>query len=156
VLSAGVDQTIRVIDPAGRQTIRSLENHTAPVRDLALRRGVRDGPPMVASAGADRTVRFWQPTIGRLVRFARLPVAPTAICWTASGSHVLAACEDGRLRAVDPDTIAVTELPGQLEGWAHAVAMTPDGKAAILGGERGQLRRVPLDAIVGNALRGVP
>ncbi len=147
VLSAGVDQTIRVLDPARRETIRSLENHTGAVRDLALRAGEHAGPPTVASAGADRTVRFWQPTIGRLVRFARLPVAPTAICWTASGSHVLAACEDGRLRAVDPNTIAVTELPGQLEGWAHAVVATPDGKSAILGGERSQLRRVDLSAI---------
>ena len=156
VLSAGVDQTIRVIDPAKRATVRSLENHTAAVRDLALRPGEHVGPPLVASAGADRTVRIWQPTIGRLVRFARLPLAPTAICWTPSGSHVLAACEDGRLRAIDPDTLAVTELPEPLEGWAHAVAAAPDGKTAILSGERGQLRLVPLDAIVGNALRGVP
>ncbi|HEX5103689.1 MAG TPA: hypothetical protein VFV87_07770, partial [Pirellulaceae bacterium] len=70
VLSAGVDQAIRVLDPAGGQVRRSLDNHTAAVRGLAVRPGKHDGPPMVASAGADRTVRFWQPAIGRLVRFA--------------------------------------------------------------------------------------
>jgi WD40 repeat protein len=156
VLSAGVDQTIRLIDPGRGQTVRSFENHTGAVRDLALRPGDQEGPQLVASASADRTVRFWQPTIGRLVRFARLPSAPTAICWTPSGSHVLAACEDGRLRAVDPTTVAVIELAPALVGWAYAVAALPDGKSAVLAGERGQLRLVPLDAIVGNALRGVP
>jgi WD40 repeat protein len=156
VLSAGVDQTIRLIDPARPESVRSFENHTGAVRDLALHPSDQEGPPLVASAGADRTVRFWQPTIGRLVRFARLPSAPTAICWTPSGSHVLTACEDGRLRAVDPTTVAVTELAPALDGWAYAVAALPGGKSAVLAGERGQLRLVPLDAIVGNALRGVP
>ena len=147
VLSAGVDQTIRVIQPATGETVRSLENHTAPVRALAVRPGQQEGPVMIASAAADRTVRLWQPTIGRLVRFARLPVAATAICWTADGSHVLAACEDGHLRAIDPETVAVTDLAEHLDGWAYAVAVLPDGHSAILGGERGQLRRVPIDAI---------
>ena len=146
-LSAGVDQTIRLLNPASGATIRSFENHTGPVRDLALRPGNSVGPPLVASAASDRTVRLWQPTNNRLVRWARLPVAPTAICWTASGSHVLAACEDGRLRAVDPETVAVTELAGQLAGWAYAVVALPDGKAAAIAGERGQLRLVDLGAI---------
>ena len=156
VLSASVDQTIRLLNPASSATIRSFENHTGPVRDLALRPGNSVGPPLVASAAADRTVRLWQPTNNRLLRWARLPVAPTAICWTASGSHVLAACEDGRLRAIDPDTVDVTELAGQIDGWAYAVVALPDGKSAALTGERGQLRIIALDAIVGNALRGVP
>ena len=147
VLSAGVDQTIRLIDPARGETVRSFENHTGAVRDLALRPGVQEGPPLVASAGADRTVRFWQPTIGRLVRFARLPVSPTAICWTVTGSHVLAACEDGRLRAVDPSTVEVVDLPDKLDGWAYSVITTPDGKSAVLAGERGRLRVVSLSAI---------
>jgi WD40 repeat protein len=146
VLTGGVDQSIRVLNPATGEVVRTLDNHTAAVRDLAIRPGEHEGPRVVASAGADRTVRFWQPTIGRLVRFARLPVAPTGICWTPEGSHVLAACEDGRLRAVDPATVAVTEI-FSTRGWAYAIAASPDGKHALLGGERGELRKVPLDAI---------
>jgi WD40 repeat protein len=159
VLSAGVDQSIRVLAPGSGETVRSLDNHTAAVRDLALSPAQHDGPPMIASAGADRTVRFWQPTIGRLVRFARLPSAPTAICWTPDASHVLAACEDGRLRAIDAESLTVVEFARRIEGFAHAVAATPDGSAAILAGERGQLRIVSLEPItepVGNALRGIP
>jgi WD40 repeat protein len=156
VLSAGVDQTIRVIKPTSGETLRSFENHTAPVRALAVQPGKHDGPALVASASADRTVRFWQPIIGRLVRFARLPAAATAICWTPSGSHALAACEDGKLRAINPATVEVTDLPEHLDGWAYAIAVLPDGVSAVLGGERGQLRKVSLNVIVGNVLRGVP
>lgn len=147
LLSAGIDQSIRVLEPSTGKIVRSLDNHTAAVRDLAVRPGKHDGPAMVASAGADRTIRFWQPAIGRLVRFVRLPSAPAAICWTPSGSHVLAACEDGRLRSVDPETVAVVEFARGLGGWAHAVAALPDGSAAVLGGAGGELRIVPLDAI---------
>jgi WD40 repeat protein len=146
LLSAGVDQSIRVLSPLSGEVVRSLDNHTAAVRDLAIQPG-QSSPPLVASCGADRTVRFWQPTIGRLVRFVRLPSSPTAIVWSCGGSHILAACEDGRLRAIDPATLRVIEFAARLEGRAHAVAALPDGSAAILAGERGQLRSVPLDAI---------
>ena len=147
VLSAGVDQSIRVLEPAMGIIRRSLDNHTAAVRDLAIRSGQHDGPIMVASCSADRTVRFWQPTIGRLVRFIRLPSPPTALAWTPSGSHVLAACEDGRLRSVDPQTIDVAELAPSLDGVAYAAAALPDGSGAVLAGAAGQLRIVTLDAI---------
>jgi FOG: WD40 repeat len=147
VLSAGVDQSIRVLEPATGTIRRSLDNHTAAVRDLAIRPGQHDGPVMVASCGADRTVRFWQPTIGRLVRFAKLPSPPTALAWTASGSHVLAACEDGKLRSVNPETIEVAEFAPALTGFAYSVAALPNGSGALLAGAGGQLRIVPLDAI---------
>jgi WD40 repeat protein len=147
VLSGSVDQSIRVLEPATGAVRRSLDNHTAAVRDLAVRPGKHDGPVLVASGGADRTVRFWQPSIGRLVRFVRLPSAPNALAWTPSGSHVLVACEDGRLRSIDPDTLRIIEFARRLDGVAYAVAILPDGSAAILAGAGGQLRIVPLDAI---------
>ena len=147
VLSAGVDQSIRVLEPATGKVRRSFDNHTAAVRDLAIRPGEHPGPVMVASCGADRTVRFWQPTIGRLVRFARLPSPPNALAWTPSGSLVLAACEDARVRSVDPGTIEVKELAPAISGVAYCVAALPDGSGAVLGGAMGELRIVALDAI---------
>lgn len=147
VVSAGIDQSLRLLSAKSGETLRTFDNHTAAVRDLAVRPGEHAGTPLVASAGGDRTVRFWQPTIGRLVRFARLPSVPTAICWTPAGSQVLAACEDGCLRAVDPVTVEVAEFANPLRGWAHAVAVSPDGKHALLAGENGELRKVALDAI---------
>jgi WD40 repeat protein len=147
ILSAGVDQAIRVLNPAGLNVVRSLDNHTGAVRDLAVRSGKHDGPAMAASCSTDKTVRLWQPAIGRMVRFVKLPSTPTAIAWSTNGSHILAACEDGKLRAIEPTTLNVIEFAQQLDGYAHSLAVLPDGTAAILGGERGQLRLVPLDAI---------
>ncbi len=147
ILSAGVDQAIRVLAAKDGRVSNSLDNHTAAVRDLAIRPGKHDGPTMVASCSADKTVRLWQPAIGRMVRFVKLPSAPTSVTWSTSGSHILAACEDGKLRAIEPTTLKVIEFSQQLEGWAHSLTVLPDGSAAILGGERGQLRLVPLDAI---------
>jgi WD40 repeat protein len=147
ILSAGVDQSIRLLDGATGEVRRTLNNHTAEVRDLAVRPGEHPGPAMVASCGADRTVRFWQPAIGRLVRFARLPARPTAIAWTPRGSHVLAACEDGRLVAIDPATTAHVALAPADGSWLNSVVVLPTGDAAITGDSQGRLRRVPLDAI---------
>jgi WD40 repeat protein len=164
VLSAGVDQSIRVIDPASGKVLRSLDNHTAAVRDLAVRPGMHAGPALVASAGADRTIRFWQPAIGRMVRFVRLPAAATALAWTSDGGRVLAACEDGVVRGIEPESLAVAAFqtkPRNREadasrspeesrppgGWLHSITVLPGGKAAVAGGEHGRLHVVPLDAI---------
>lgn len=145
VLSAGVDHSIRVVEASTGTVRRSLDNHTAAVRDLAVRPGKHDGPLLVASAGADGTVRLWQPTIGRLVRFVRLTSAPTAIGWTRSGSHILAACEDGRLRAVDAESVAVIELAPPLAVRAHA--LSPIGRGRVVFGGASGVRLVSLDAI---------
>jgi WD40 repeat protein len=159
LLTAGMDHTLRQIAPATGRTVLALDHHTAAVRDLAVEpcsqaaAGAAGGPahavfppggPLVASASADRTVRFWQPQIGRLVRFARLPSAPTAIAWTPDGRRVLAACEDGHLRSVDRGSVQVADLGSAIAGWAYAVVVTADGKLAIVGGEGGRLNRLPL------------
>ena len=69
----------------------------------------RDAPPMVATVGSDRTCRLWQPTIGRMVRLARLPSPPLAVSWVSrEASTMLAvACNDGHVRLIDPDTVAI-------------------------------------------------
>lgn len=162
-LTAGMDHTLRLIRPTTGQVVRTLDLHTAAVRDLAVEPtavgesktsqapppagGVGAGP-LVASASADRTVRLWQPQIGRLVRFARLPSAPVAIAWTPDGRRVLAACEDGRLRSVDRDSVHVEDLGQAIEGWAYALVVAVDGRSAIVGGASGRLHRLPLPAMM--------
>ena len=67
---------------------------------------------MVASAAGDRTIRFWQPTIGRVVRYVRLESAPLDIAWLNDESHSAAACVDGHVRIIDADTVEVRmDLP---------------------------------------------
>jgi WD40 repeat protein len=144
LVSAGVDQSLRVWDVASGRLVRTLDNHTAAVHDLALRPGESDGPPLVASAGADRTVRLWQPTIGRLVRFARLPSTPLALAWTKDGRRLVTSCADGHGRVLDPETIqVVADLPA-LDGWGYSVALSPDSRHAVVGGPQGVIRSLEL------------
>lgn len=146
LLSGGIDNSLRVWNLKTGKLRRTLDNHKAPVVDLAVR-PAQDGLPMIASAGEDKTIRFWQPTIGRLVRFARLPSAPLAIAWTLDGRRLCASCRDGHLRIVDPDTVEiVADLPA-LDGWAYSLAVTRDGKHAIVAGEQSQVVVVDLPVV---------
>lgn len=141
LISAGLDDTIRVWNAAAGSITLTFDQHTQPVTGLAVRPGA--GPAEFASIGRDMTVRFWQPHRNRMVRFARLPSVPGAIAWTADGKSAVVACHDGRLRVVDPATAEiVADLPG-ISGVAHALVISPDGRA-ILAGERGQVRDVVL------------
>ena len=140
MLSAGLDQTLRFWVLSTGELQRTLNNHTQPVHDLALRPGVTGSLPVAVSVAADRTIRFWQPSIGRLMRFLRLDSAePLAVCWTADGKYALVACTDGRLRVVDPETVELVHEAPAVEGWAYSVAAHPSKPYAVIGGERGQL-----------------
>lgn len=147
LLSAGRDQTIRVFDAATARPIRGLDNHTAAVNDLALRPAKRDELPLVASVGQDKTVRFWQPSIGRLVRFARVPSPPLAIRWLPGGDCVAVACTDGRVRVIDWQTLRIVLEKKVGEGWLTSLAVSPAGTHAVIGDERGELHAIGLDGI---------
>ena len=86
LVSSGADLSVRVWDLAAAKLIRGLNQHTKPVHALAVRPG-ESGLPMVASAAADRTIRFWQPTIGRMVRYVRLDAEPLDIAWLDDAHH---------------------------------------------------------------------
>ena len=144
--SAGLDHSLRVWNLSERRLQRTLNNHTRAVNDLAIRPG--DASRLtIASAGTDRTVRIWWPVVGRLVRFAKLPSEPLDIDWTPNGSHILAACRDGHLRVIDPETVEIVIDTGVLDGWAYTVAAAPDGNRALVAGSSGQVRCVELKRI---------
>ena len=143
LVSTGVDQNVRVWDLATGELIRSLNNHTLPAHDLALRPNA-SGLPMVASVSDDRTVRFWQPTIGRMVKFARLKEAPLNVAWLNGGSRIVAACADGAVRLVDPDSVEVTGEIHALNGWAYSLAVHPTDGSVVVGGPNAQVRRIML------------
>jgi WD40 repeat protein len=141
MVSAGEDQSLRVWDLDSGELVRSLNQHTSTVHALALRPG-EGGLPMVASAAGDRTIRFWQPTIGRMVRFIRLDAEPLNIAWLNDGSRIAAACVDGRVRVIDADNVTVTETMSAIEGWAYAIAVHPTDGSLLVGGAGGQLQRL--------------
>ncbi len=142
-VSAGVDQSLRVWDLESTELLQSLNQHIKSVNALTLR-PAEDGLPMVASAAGDRTIRFWQPTIGRMVRYVRIEAEPLNIAWTNDGALVLAACVDGRIRVIDADEVEVTENLPAIDGWAYAIAVHPKDGSVAVGGTDGQLRRIEL------------
>ena len=143
LVSTGVDQNIRVWNLTTGELIRSLNNHTLPAHDLALRPNAA-GLPMVASASDDRTVRLWQPTIGRMVKFARLKEAPLNVTWLNGGARIVVACADGAVRLVDPDSVEVTREIHVLNGWAYSLAVHPTDGSVVVGGPNAQIRRIML------------
>ena len=97
---------------------------------------------MVASAASDKTIRFWQPTIGRMVRYIRLKSEPLNIAWTNDGERILASCVDGHLRVVDPVEVTVMQDLPATDGWSYAIAVHPHDHSAVIGGINGQIRRI--------------
>jgi len=143
LVSGSRDQTLRVWQQPGNELVRTLNNHTREVWDVAARTVSGDSPAVVASSGEDRTVRFWWPVRGRLMRFAKLPSPALDIAWTVDGARLLAACADGHLRVVDPDSVQVVrELP-IADGWLYTVAASPDGQSLFAGGAGGTMQVLP-------------
>ena len=87
--------------------------------------------------GDDRTVRLWQPTARQLARFARLPSKPLAAAWAPPGDRVAVGCADGRLRALDPDTLEVTGEKAGPGGRVHALVPGPGPRRGLLAGGTG-------------------
>jgi WD40 repeat protein len=140
VLTTGIDHSIRVWQwiPPKPQLLRTLENHTDAVYALALRPTQDDAPPIMASVGEDRTVRLWQPTVGRMMRFARLDgVIPLCAQWKPDGSRMVVGCSDGHVRVIDPETTEVeTDTPVQ-SGWCYCLAIHPKSGVVVVGGPDG-------------------
>jgi len=148
IASAGVDQTVRLWKAADGSHLRTLDNHLDTINDLAtgpqgggrLIDGASDsfsGPKMLATIGEDRTVRLWQPSIGRLVRFRRLPVVPRAVAWSADGRRLYVGCQDGQIRTFDPDDLTESsETAGQV-GRVHELIVDGEKGLVWIGGENG-------------------
>jgi WD40 repeat protein len=142
LVSAGLDNSVRTWERETGKLRLSRDNHVGPVQDLAVRPG--SGLPMIATAGSDKTVRMWQPTIGRHVRFARLPAPALAVVWSAAGDLLAATATDGYLYLIDPETVEIKSRHQAFDGWPYCLALAPDGRSVAVGGDHGQLVRVRL------------
>jgi len=98
-ISSGIDQSIKVWNTnesntnGPDQVLQSLNNHTAPVTRLMQYQN-ENGQLRLISCSQDQTIRLWDPSIGRMIRFIRLDSPPTAATITKNNS-LLAATEDG-------------------------------------------------------------
>jgi WD40 repeat protein len=134
IVSAGVDQTLQLWDSNTGKHLRTLDNHLAAVNDLAVQPGTKAEMPVVVSVSDDRTVRLWQPTIGRLMRFARVESPPRCVAWSADGKQILVGRNDGTLQSIDAETVAVTTQQDKFAGRVHALVVAPQLQW-LIGGE---------------------
>ena len=140
-VTAGVDQSLRVWKHGAQKPIRNMSIHIKGVNALAGK-PTFEGLPVVASASDDRTVRFWQPTIGRMVKFARLPTQPKDIAWSNDGTRIYAAGSDGAVYVIDPDTVEILSRIPALDHWAYSIAVDPNDGSIVVGGSEGALKRI--------------
>jgi len=148
VVTAGPDETLRIWDLSTGKLERNLSHHTKAVTGLAIRPKVEKttAEPILASISDDRTVRIWQPTLGRMARFARVPSEPRAIVWTADGSTIVVACKDGSLRVIDPETVEILATVPVLDNIAYSLAIASNGDF-LVGGRDGQLKRSSIPSL---------
>ncbi len=144
VVSCGSDQSLRVWDCDRGTVVRSLTNHTQSITCLAVRPATADPVPMIATGSEDKTVRLWQPIIGRLIRFQRLPSSVTALAWTSDGTALVAGCRDGMLRVIQTDTLQTTEHAANVDTWITAIAVHPKESTALIGDGNGNLTKTPI------------
>jgi WD40 repeat protein len=141
IASGDVQNVIRLWNAADGSTRRTLDQHLKPVTDLALRPTLVSespkGPLMLASASEDRTVRLWQPGIGRLVRFKRLPSVPRTMAWSADGRQLAAGCDDGVVRVLDPDTLQIIREQQLAAGRVLELALHPLSSELLAAGTTG-------------------
>ena len=143
IVSCSRDETLRVWNASTGENIHTLHNHSRDVNDLAVSK-TESGLPMVASASGDLTVRLWQPTIGRMVRFARLSSAPLCIAW-CDREKLIAGCSDGSARLINAQTVQVERTFPIALGWIDSIAVDPtDDQRIALGTVNGEVKMLNL------------
>lgn len=140
LITAGVDQTLRVSDAQTLLTKRVMNNHVGSVNQVSTRpinaKLESGGKSMVVSVSDDRTVRFWQPAIGRMVRFARVDDVPTCVTWDRDGKFAIVGTRSSGLWLVDPSTAKVIKKI-ETKGWVHCLAVSADNRHVVVGSEAG-------------------
>jgi WD40 repeat protein len=139
-VSGSLDHSLRVWNANTGELIRSLSQHTGSIHALALQPST-EGLPIVASSASDRTIRFWQPTIGRMVRYVRLPSAALSIAWIGEET-IVASCRDGKLRVINTFTLRIERELAAVAKLGYSLALHPTDGSVAVGGLNGEIRRI--------------
>lgn len=138
LITAGMDQTIRLWKSADGSHLRTLDNHVGAVNEVAARPSQRgESVDVIASISEDRTVRLWQPRIGRLMRFVRLASIPRCVDWSSDGTKLYVGCNDGLVRVIDAETMAIEAEINGLVGRIYCLEMDSASGNMITAGETG-------------------
>ncbi len=150
LIAAGLDQNIRVFDahsPNDAPALRVLNNHTRPVLQLFTANGNQTqntGQPqnpvrqlVVGSLSEDRTIRFWHPRNGRMLRFVRLSETPLTAVFADTTDHAIVCDSLGTVRVIDSRTAQVLSESRTVCGRAFSCAWISARKQLLVGGRDG-------------------
>ena len=137
-LSGGLDHSIRMWHSNDGTVQRTMNNHVGIViQILSESSTVNPRTRRLVSISQDKTVRLWQPEIGRMVRLERLSSVPTAACWDSASCSIIVGCEDGVVYRLNDETLAI-ESQVKLSGMSiEAVAVNPLTGETVLAGSGG-------------------
>lgn len=130
VVSASIDESLKVWDLAKGQEVHTLSAHRGAVMAVVI---TPDGRQVVSGSG-DRTLKVWDLATGQEVRtLRRHRGAVTAVAMTPDGRHVVSGSGDRTLKVWDLTTgQEVCILQGHADA-VRAVAVTPDGRQIVSG-----------------------
>jgi WD40 repeat protein len=152
VVTASADRSIKVWSVDDGRLLRTFAYHLEAVNALAFRpvsnnRAGETPPCFCASGSDDRTVRVWQPEIGRMVRIIRQHKGSVfAVAFTQDGKNLFSAGKEGVIRCFDADSDALLSQWTAHSDWIYALAASPDGTKLASGDWSGKvnLHEIPV------------
>lgn len=128
--SASTDKSVRILNPANGQTIRTLAGHLQPLTQVVFS---ADGAQL-ASSDAVGEIRLWNSADGATQGVIGAHVGQLkGIAYTRSGDRLATVGADGCLKIWKLPLLPAKSLAGHAEA-VTAVAMTSDSKTAIAAG----------------------
>lgn len=138
LISAAEDHTLRSWDIQEGVPRRTWEQHTASIVAFVQSNQGTEGLVQVATAGRDRTVRWWQPQRGRMVRFIRLDWQPTALFGCKMTGSTWIGGERGEVARVERDGATLSQF-GRLGGQSWVESLAIDGELELVGTNDGTI-----------------
>jgi hypothetical protein len=110
----------------GHSSLLTLTGHSGPVTAVAF----RARPPLLASASADGTIKFWDTTTGqeRPPALAGHTGRVTAVAFSPDGKQLASAGEDRTVCLWDVDSGKKLHVLKEHTRWVSHVAFSPDGQ----------------------------
>lgn len=134
--SGAADKFVRVVDLANGKVAKSFEGHTHHVLGVSWK---RDGRTLM-SAGADNVIKVWDFLTGeRKKNIDGFNKEVTAISFIGITDQAVASSGDNQVRIVKDNGDKGRSFDG-VSDFMYAVAVTPDGRTVIAGGQDGVLR----------------
>jgi WD40 repeat protein len=144
VASASADHSARVwsiTGDGGAAERFTLRGHAGPVLGIAF------GPESIVTASADRSLKVWSPSDGRLIRsFSHHTEVIHALAFRPGKAECATAGDDRTVRIWQPEVGRMVRIIRKHNGPVFALAWLPDGRALFSAGREGIIRRLDAES----------